>query len=251
MVGSTPRMVWKQPFMLSVTMSSNSCGVVSTPVLPIGPEPPATLTRMSMRPKASLVACAACSHCTGLVRSQGTMIASPPAVFAFAATGSIAAVSRPTKARRAPSAANAMVMAAPIPLAGPVITATRPLSIKSMVASSLFPASQRGLVPLTRAQVRGFGSRFSRERGTSIHLRLKQLLEQIVGRRQEGGREDLVDRRRARERCGIDQDVDRFLQSRGIDVAQPNLGDLGVIHLVLEGRLETLALDRNLDQRLT
>ena len=50
MVGSTPRMVWKQPFMLSVTMSSNSSGVVSTPVLPIGPEPPATFTRMSMRP---------------------------------------------------------------------------------------------------------------------------------------------------------------------------------------------------------
>jgi hypothetical protein len=50
MVGSTPRMVWKQPFMLRVTMSSNSCGVVSTPLLPIGPEPPATFTRMSMRP---------------------------------------------------------------------------------------------------------------------------------------------------------------------------------------------------------
>ena len=29
MAGSTPRMVWKQPFMLSVTMSSNSSGVVS------------------------------------------------------------------------------------------------------------------------------------------------------------------------------------------------------------------------------
>src|SRR5467141_3107057 len=75
MVGSTPRMVWKQPFMLRVTMSSNSSGVVSTPVLPIGPEPPATLTKMSMRPYACLAAAAACSHCFGSVRSQGTTIA--------------------------------------------------------------------------------------------------------------------------------------------------------------------------------
>ena len=50
MVGSTPRMVWKQPCMLRVMMSSNSCGVVSTPLLPIGPEPPATFTRISIRP---------------------------------------------------------------------------------------------------------------------------------------------------------------------------------------------------------
>ena len=71
MVGSTARMVWKQPFMLSVTMSSNSSGVVSTPVLPIGPEPPATLTRMSMRPKASFAAAAARSHCVGIGEIAG------------------------------------------------------------------------------------------------------------------------------------------------------------------------------------
>jgi hypothetical protein len=43
-------MVLKQPRMLSATMSSNSSGVVSQPVLPTGPEPPATLTRISTRP---------------------------------------------------------------------------------------------------------------------------------------------------------------------------------------------------------
>ena len=39
----------------------------------------------------------------------------------------------PTSANRAPSLAKALVMAAPIPFAGPVITATRPLICKSMV----------------------------------------------------------------------------------------------------------------------
>ncbi len=58
--------------MLSVTISSNSSGVVSAPVLPIGPEPPATLTRMSMRPKASFVASAAASsHCVGVGQVAG------------------------------------------------------------------------------------------------------------------------------------------------------------------------------------
>jgi hypothetical protein len=70
MLGRTLRMVWKQPFMFSLMMSSNSCGEVSTPVLPIGPEPPATLTRKSMRPNAVFVFSAAPSHCVASVRSR-------------------------------------------------------------------------------------------------------------------------------------------------------------------------------------
>src|SRR5262245_59103518 len=100
------------------------------------------------------------------------MIAYPPFVLASLATGSIAAVSRPVNASRTPSAANASVIAAPMPLAGPVIIATRPLSIRSMVE-------------------------------------LEQLLRQIIRRGQESAREDLFDRRRARQRVGIDQYVDR------------------------------------------
>ena len=47
-------------------MSSNSSGVVSAPVLPTGPEPPATLTRMSMRPNLSAAFSAACSQSSRL-----------------------------------------------------------------------------------------------------------------------------------------------------------------------------------------
>ena len=67
------------------------------------------------------------------VRSQGTMMAPPPAALTDLAMGSMAALSRPTRAKCAPSAAKASVMAAPIPLAGPVIIATRPLRFKSMI----------------------------------------------------------------------------------------------------------------------
>src|SRR5262245_5201142 len=125
------------------------------------------------------------------------MIACAPARLASAATGSIAAVSRPMSASLTPSAAKASVIAAPMPLAGPVIMATRPLSIRSMVAS-------------------------------------EQLLRQVVGWWQEGAGEDLVDRRRAGQRIGIDQDVDRALEPLRIDIAEADLGDLGMVHLVLE-----------------
>src|SRR5258707_319183 len=218
MVGSTLRMVWKHPFMLSVTMSSNSSGVVSTPVLPTGPEPPATFTRISMRPPyAALAALAASSHCFASVRSHGTMIASPPAACTAQATGSIALVSRPTRASRAPSAANASVIAAPIPLAGPVMTATRPLRFRSMEMSSrssellpvAFPGVEPGAVGLSPV-----GERPTYRIAPSTPRAMRpntseQLLRQVVGRRHEGRGEDLVHRWRARELGRVDQDVDR------------------------------------------
>src|SRR5476649_1999828 len=145
MVGSAARMVWKQPFMLRVTISSNSSGVVCTPVLPIGPEPPATLTRTSMRPpKASLVAATADSHCLGSVRSQGITIALAPPAFTSSATGAIAAVSRPISASLQPSAAKAWVIEAPMPLAGPVISTTRSSSESFMVLSSVIASLLQG-----------------------------------------------------------------------------------------------------------
>lgn len=48
--GRTARIVLNTPRMLRWMISSNSASVVSTPVLPIGPDPPATLTRMSIAP---------------------------------------------------------------------------------------------------------------------------------------------------------------------------------------------------------
>src|SRR4051812_43764966 len=164
------------------------------------------------------------------------MIASVPAAWTCSATDSIAAVSRPTRARRAPSAAKAMVIAAPMPLAGPVITATRPPSPRSIVVSSLAHKERSAGVRF----VRRTGPRFCSE----------QLFRERVSRRQERRREDFIDRRRARKTVGIDQDVDGGLEPRHVDIAEADLRDLGMVHLILECCFEPLALDRNLDQRL-
>ena len=53
------------------------------------------------------------------------------------ATGSTAAMSRPTSASFAPSVANAMLIAAPMPLAGPVMMATRSFRLRSMACRTL------------------------------------------------------------------------------------------------------------------
>ena len=132
MAGITARMVLKQPVMFSSTMSLNSSVVVSHPVLPMGPEPPATFTRMSMRPNCARAARASASVWSGSVRSQRTTMAGTPLARAACATGSMAAVSRPASTRAQPSSAKASVTAAPMPLAGPVITATLFLSLRSM-----------------------------------------------------------------------------------------------------------------------
>jgi hypothetical protein len=132
MIGITARIVLKQPAMLRVTISSNSARVVSHPVLPIGPEPPATLTRTSMRPKTSCDRAIAESTASVSVRSQAITVTSQPIPLAASDTGSMAATSRPTSASRQPSRAKPSVTAAPIPLAGPVMTATRPFNARSM-----------------------------------------------------------------------------------------------------------------------
>src|SRR3977135_2171485 len=166
MPGSTARMVLKQPPMLRSTISSNASGVVST---------------------------------------QATPTASPPSRRISAATGSIAATSRPTSARRHPSRPKARETAAPMPFAGPVIIATRPFRFRSIDL-----------------------------RPVQVALRSKQRLRQIGRRRQELVREDLLDFRRARKLARVDQDVDRLLQPCVVDIAEADLGDLGMVHLVLE-----------------
>ena len=134
MPGRTARMVLKQPPMLRETISSNSSRVVATPVLPMGPEPPATLTRMSTPwPKATRAVSTAASQSAELVTSQAATTTPTPMARASVATGSMAAVSRPISRSLQPSAAKARVTAAPMPLAGPVIATTRPLRFKFMM----------------------------------------------------------------------------------------------------------------------
>src|SRR4051812_22035130 len=217
MAGSTACMVLKQPPMLSVTISSNSSAVVCAPVLPIGPEPPATFTRMSMRPpKMSRVTSAASSQAVALVTSHCTTIASlPPARISFA-TGSIAETSRPISASLQPSCPNALLTAAPIPFAGPVITATRPCSLKSILVVS------RSFVPgcrLPNGEARDLAARPGPCGGRKDSpLRVDQLGWTIRLRWQEFAREDLAQRRCARQLVGVDQNVDRLLQPRIVDI---------------------------------
>ncbi len=66
-----------------------------------------------------------CSMSSNLVTSAGTAIASPPAASISLHTASIAALSRPFTATRAPSRANRTAIAAPMPRELPVTTATR------------------------------------------------------------------------------------------------------------------------------
>ena len=92
-----------------------------------------------------MVAATAASHWAASVTSQATTIASPPPARISCATGSMAPVSRPASAIRHPSAANALETAAPIPLAGPVIKATRPLRRRSIAGqNSVFGNSAAG-----------------------------------------------------------------------------------------------------------
>src|SRR3984957_9584543 len=211
MVGSAARMVWKHPFMLRVTISSNSSGVVCTPVLPIGPEPPATLTRISMRPPNwALVFSTAASHCLASVRSQGITIAVPPFALTSAATGSIAAVSLSISASLQPSAAKAWVMEAPMPLAGPVMSATR--------------SSSESFIKIHPCWVGNIGSVLSHRR--TDHRR------PLAGRWQETAVEYFQHFGSARQFLGLDQDVDRLGHPLVADIADADFRDFRMAHLV-------------------
>ena len=135
-VGVTARMVRKQPFMFSSITSSNASGVVSHAVVSSGPRPPATLTRMSMRPpKASRVFFTIASTSAASVTSHFASTTFRLNFFTSSVTGAIAAMSRPARQRSTPSFASASVIAAPMPLAGPVTIATFPFSPSSIRSS--------------------------------------------------------------------------------------------------------------------
>jgi hypothetical protein len=72
-----------------------------------------------------------------------------------------------------------------------------------------------------------------------------RLLEQLVREfgcwRQERRVPNFAHRRRARQRKRVDHDGDRALQSVLVKIAQTYFLDLGMIHLVGEGRVETLS----------
>src|SRR5580692_11563008 len=104
------------------------------------------------------------------------------------ATGSIAVTSRPSSARRQPSVANAFEIAAPIPLAGPVITATRPFSARSMQSST-----ERGH-PARSSRKKHAGGTPALQEAPS-----KQRLWQFGRRRQERAGEDFLFLRGARQ----------------------------------------------------
>ena len=148
--------------------------------------------------------------------------------------------SRPCRGRSAragsPRRRRRWVIAAPMPLAGPVIIATRSFEHSEFhvcfIRSMCCARAGHGLAGPGRAAQNSF-----------------------LGSSATGGRKARVkissDRRRARQLVGLDQDVDRPLAARvHVDVAEPDLGDLGMVHLVLERGVEALALDRRLDQRL-
>ncbi len=131
-------MVRKQPSRLISTISANWSGEVSQDGVSIGPVPPATLTRMSSRSSKRVRAVSIAASTSGaLVTSQRASSTVRPSARASAATGSIAARSRPSSMRSAPSRASIKVIAAPMPLAGPVTTATFPAnSIPISLSSS-------------------------------------------------------------------------------------------------------------------
>src|SRR5262249_38127444 len=119
---------------------------------PTGPEPRATFTSTSIRPKEERASSAAAMHCASSVTLHLTTTTSAPPAFAFSATGAIATTSRPASVSRQPSAAKARLIATPIPLAGPVIMTLRPRRSRS-ITERLDWSSCRRLFPGRKSEV--------------------------------------------------------------------------------------------------
>ena len=94
----------------------------------LGSDPPALLSRMSMRPNSSTTRATRCSSCSVTVTSVATAIARLPIVRTSAAIASMSAWVRAAHATSAPASANARAQPAPMPLPAPVTIATRPSS---------------------------------------------------------------------------------------------------------------------------
>lgn len=109
--------------MFTASVDSRSASV--SPTVFVGGQSAALLIRMSIRPSRASVATAAKARISAGVaaRSEGMKVAASPIV---ATTASPRFRSRPVMTTRAPWAASARAVAAPMPLVDPVTTAWRP-----------------------------------------------------------------------------------------------------------------------------
>src|SRR5262245_16531723 len=109
-------------------------------VVALAPAMPALLMRMSMRPRARMLAWCAAATEAGSATSQAIAVTSPPRASAVLVAS---AVSRSQMAMRAPERRKRSVIALPNPWAPPVTTALQPLrSILLLAIRALLFVSQ-------------------------------------------------------------------------------------------------------------
>ena len=102
------------------------CSSKSAPSMGAARETPALLTRMSGGPSRSAISATADRTASPSVTSTLQPAAVPPAAVISSTTAATPAAVRSSTATLAPSSANRWAVARPMPIAAPVITATRP-----------------------------------------------------------------------------------------------------------------------------
>src|SRR5581483_7235712 len=144
-----------------------------------GAERPALLTRMSIGPRSARMRATSGGIAAPSARSTAYARASPPAASTSFATASTPAALRSTSARRAPASAKTYAVARPMPLAAPVMMATRPsmerLSLLSFVIRYPSSNSARG-TPDCNALCRERASEVRRQRVHELLGREPRLL---------------------------------------------------------------------------
>src|SRR5260370_29737588 len=141
----------------------NSSSGASTAVSSRAVEPPALLCRMSSRPKCATVVWLARSRLSGSVTSVGIAIAPWPARWAVS---SPAAASSSAIATFAPSQANRIAVARPMPLPAPVMKAT--LSARRGIARLLLMRIERQAGSLKPGLQDGPGLALGDEEGADV-----------------------------------------------------------------------------------
>src|SRR5574341_181857 len=160
----------KAPLRLVSRMSSHSASVVV--VTSERRKMPALFTRTSTRPNRSTVARTRASASGTRRTSPATARASPPARAIAPVTARMGSGRRPATATRAPSRANAIAMASPMPEPPPVTRATLPPSFIGRLpsTSAAAPRTTPATGPLA-ATGRPSSNRSSRGEGDVVHLR--------------------------------------------------------------------------------
>src|SRR5690606_40749126 len=183
----------------------------------MGPEPPATFTSTSILPKRARVSAARRSVCSLQVMSHLTTSASVPIAFSSWATSSIAAVSRPASTNCAPSRAKARVTARPMPVAGAVMTTTLPFRSRFIWVSG--PVSECARACFTLGQ--------------------------------EATIKDLLDAWGIFQLIGGDDDVDVLLQALIIHIAQADIGNFRMAHVIAHSGEHLVHFHTAVEQGLT